>query len=260
MPSDYEIETRPSTILDEWLVKFGMDKNRRTDAHMRHMSYVRVRDTAYGMNTSRWILGGVAGTPAEALAGSFEQAMQILRDAEGLGVECPNVDALVLMSHGQSMYVFLDPKTGEQVSFDQMSEEGREQLRLADEKVYQFLSESESDATVRARLVTIITESGLAADVSNWINGEVSVDRAEKWTGDGEHPQSGGALDDALMATFTMLHLVQETIRRNYEVGFDGLVKCAMELAQATNNGEALAFLLRVIATGVESGLLHGDD
>lgn len=260
MPSDYEIETRPSTLLDEWLVKFGMDKNRRTDEFMRHTSYFRVRDTAFGINTTRWVLGGIAGTPAEALAGTFTEAMNILNDFDGMGSDCPNIDAVVLMSHGQSMYVFIDPTTGEQVSFEQMSREGQEKLRQEDERVYDFLSKSESDPTVRARLVTIITESGLAADVSNWLDGEVSVDRVEKWTGDGEHPKSGGGLDDALMGTFTILHLVQETIRRGYEAGFGGLVKCATEIAEESSDTEVLAFLLRILASGLESGLLRDDD
>lgn len=261
MLSNDEVITRPKTVLDEWLHKFGMDKNRRTSDSMQHMSYVRVRDVAHNINTTRWVLGDVAANPANALAGAFQVGMTALLDCAGMGNDVVDIDAVLMVSHGKSMFQFIDPANGKRTDFEGLSEAGRVMLRDEDKDTYEFLMKNESEGAesiCSARLVNIITNSGLAADVSTWIGDKVTVEVVEKWTGDSESIESGGGMDDALMATFSMLHLTRETIKRDDDLDFGGMMRTAY--AMSSDEPQMLSFLLRVIASGVESGLIEKGD
>lgn len=251
--------TRPSEVLDEWLEKYGYNKYRVTGKEHKTMCYVRIANYENDEWYSFWAVAGVSDNPLEALASAFELSMKrIVPIGEGRGVHTPYLEAIILMTHGEGGYSFQNPDTEEDCGWEDLTDEQKQLVREnSSHNLHELLSVGER---VDCRIVNIITPTGLAADVSSFYQGQVFVERHEQWTEDeeGTVPQVGGAIDEALMGTFTFVHLIREAVARDKGTSIPALIETATELSNEGAGAGALAYLLKVVATGVESGLLDG--
>ena len=253
-------DTRPSEVLDEWLEKYGYDKYRATGKDHKTMCYVRIANYENDEWYSFWAVAGVADNPLEALASAFELSMKRIVPVSGetFGEHTPYLEAIILMAHGEGGYCFQNPDTNEECGWDDLTDEQQQLVREStSHNLHELLSVGER---VNTRMVNIITPTGLAAEVSSFYQGQVFVERHEQWTEDGEdtQPEVRGAIDEAMLGTFTFVHLIREAVSRNKGTSIPALIETATELSNEGAGSGALAYLLKVVATGVESGLLDG--
>lgn len=248
---------RPATLLDDCLARYGLDRNRRALEDGKFLSYFRIEEFTDMEWKSRWVLGGASEDPAESLSGAFSMSLTIMRDSREKNLQVSKVCAFVVVSHGTGKCVFTNSVTGEECEYFDLPEADRKAIdEVAQHDLHQRVRLHDELPT---RIVNIITVTGLAADVSIWHEGEVFVERVEQWVFDGEDtvPKGGGPIDDALMGTMTFTSLVHEALRRDYDLTIEGLMKVAWETA---DDPKLVAHLLKVIATGVEVGLLTDED
>lgn len=248
---------RPVKLLDECLDKYGLGKNRSSSPDHKTVAYFRVDEFIDMEWTPRWVLGGISENPAESLSQAFSSAMRLMRDSHETQLETTKVSAYALVSHGMGKCSFINTTTNEICEWDELPESDKALVeREASHDLHRKVRVGEELPT---RVVNIITPTGLAADVSIWWGDEVHVETCEEWVFDGKGtvPRGGGQVDDALMGTMTFSTLVYEAIQRELPLTAEGLMKVAWETA---DNAELVAHLMRVIATGVETGLLTQED
>lgn len=250
-------EYRPRQLLDDCLAKYGLDKNRRTSPDSKCVAYLRVDEFGdFGLEP-RWVLGGISESPAEALSGAFTEAFRLMRESHESAIHLSRVSAFVLVSHGMGRCQFLNTATNEVCEYRDLPEADR--LLIAETAEHDLHLQVSMNDELPTRIVNIITPTGLAADVSIWHGDDLFVEHHEQWICDGEDtvPQAGGPVDDALMGTMTFTTLVYEAIRNGYPLNVEGLMRVARE---SGDDRTLVAHLMRVIATGVEVGLLSDDD
>lgn len=253
--------TRPNALLDEWLEKYGYNKYRVTGKEHKTMCYTRFAHWEDGDWCSSWAVAGVGDNPLEVLTGAFELSMKRIlpKGGEELGHHTPYLDAIILMAHGEGGYQFQNPDTEEVCGWEDLTDEQKEIVReKSSHNLHELLSVGER---VDCRIVNIITPTGLAADVSSFYQDQVFVERHEQWTEDGEGtmPEAGGAMEEALLGTFTFVHLIREAVARGKDTSISALIETATELCNEGAGTHALAYLLKIVATGVESGLLDSN-
>lgn len=250
-------EYRPSLLLDECLAKYGLDKHRSSSKEQKVVAYVCMEEPGVFGNERRWLLGGISESHAESLASAFSETLRVMRESHEKGMGVARACAYSVVTHGVGTCSFINTTTNEPCEYEELPPGDRDLIdREAQHDLHKKVRVGDELPT---RIVNIITPSGLAADISIWLDGEVFVERAEEWVFDGKGtiPGGNGALDDALMGTLTFATLVQQALVMDYPLTPNGLMKVAFE---TSNDPSLSAHLMRVIATGMEVGLLNSDD
>lgn len=249
---------RPATVLDGWLKEFGMDKYRTTSEDAHALCYMLT--TKDGV--SKWRMLGANEGGENALLEGFGEFMKLLRDdyANKSMENTIRAEALLLVNHGQGKFQYRNPETDTPVSYDDLTDKQKgEMLEYDIDGVRE-----EFENSVPCRVVNLITPTGLAADVTLFSKtGKHKVERIEQWTEDGEgtNPTSGGGVDDALMSAFLFMQIAREAVADGEEMNMAGLMNTAMKHLDTREGAQLMAFLLRIVAGGVESGIISfGDD
>ena len=122
------LELRPMTVLNEWLSKYGFDKNRTTGDNRKTMCYTRTSEYTNDDWCSRWALAGMGDDPTVALAEAFESSMNNIKHNMN-GEFTPELEAILLVTHGVGRWAFAHPETGEACSLEDLPEELQEVAR-----------------------------------------------------------------------------------------------------------------------------------
>jgi hypothetical protein len=176
------------------------------------------------------------------------------------GDETTRIGALLLVSHGTGRHAYKNPDTGQDLTYEELTEQQREELaqQFDDDGVREEL-----EGEVPCRIVNVITPTGLAADVSIIHRTGVMVQQVEQWLNDGEGtiPEPMGAVDNALMSTFMFMQVARECVASGEDMSFAGMLKVATELHDMQGGKQLIAFLLRILAGGLEDGIISlGED
>lgn len=251
-------ELRPATVLDGWLKEFGMDKYRTTSEDAHALCYVLTNKDG----VHKWRMLGANEGGETALLEGFGEFMKLLRDDYKNNALNSTVraEALLLVNHGHGRFAYRDPETNKDLTYDDLTDEQKGELIEYDLEGVR----EEFEANVPCRVVNLITPTGLAADVTMFSKtGKHKVERIEQWTEDGEgtNPTSGGGVDDALMSAFLFMQIAREAVADGEDMTMAGLMNTAMKHLDTREGAKLMAFLLRIVAGGVESGIISfGDD
>lgn len=255
MLSDSE-RNRPLALLNDCLRKYGLDRNRRTSTEQRTVTYLRITDG--GDEEARWVLGGVDDNPAVSLAQAFRRAVGSMRNAHENDLPISEVHAYAMVVHGEGACVFENPDTGERCFFSELPPEHQDSITA---RASSDLHLRTQDGTkLPTRVVSLISLEGLATEISVWLDNEAHVESTEQWihSDDDAMPVPEGEIGNALMGAMTFTQLCSECYERGYSLDVEGMMKAAWDVAG--DDKEMVAFLLRVVASGLEQGLLSRDD
>lgn len=245
---------RPASVLDTWLKEFGYDKYRTTSENSHALCYVL---TSKGDASSRWRMLGADDAGEGALLEGFSEFMKMLKqDYKNESMtDTVRAQALLLVTHGTGRFAYRNSTGDKEISYDELTEDQKAELTEYD---IDELRE-EFEGTVPCRIVNLITPSGLAADITMFSKtGKQKVERIEQWCDDGEGtvPESGGGVDDALMSSFLFMQLAREAVASGEDMNLAGLMNVAMRNLDTREGGKLMSFLLRMVAGGVESGII----
>jgi hypothetical protein len=259
MSEDFLQQARPSEVLDHWLKEFGYDKYRTTSENAHALCYVL---TSKDSIVPKWRMFGAHEGGDGALLEGFGEFMKLLKqdhDDRALG-DTIRAQALLLVTHGQGRFAYRDPDSDKEMTYDQLSDQQKADLAEYDREGVR----EEFEGTVPCRIVNLITTSGLAADITMFSEtGRHKVERVEQWADDGEGtvPASHGAVDDALMSAFLFMQLAREAVADGEDMNLSGLMNVAMKRLDTREGAQLMSFLLRMVAGGVESGIISfGED
>lgn len=246
-------ELRPAKVLDGWLKEFGMDKYRTTSDDAHALCYLLTKKDG----VSKWRMLGANEGGETALLEGFSEFMKLLRDdyKNNSLDDTVRANALLLVNHGQGRFAYNDPETQRPITYDELTPEQKAELIEYDIEGVR----EEFEGNVPCRVVNVITPTGLAADVTMFSkSGKHRVERIEQWTEDGEGttPTSGGGVDDALMSAFLFMQIAREAVADGEDMNMAGLMNTAMKHLDTREGAQLMAFLLRIVAGGVESGLI----
>jgi|694.fasta_scaffold27185_7 hypothetical protein len=252
-------ELRPQEVMDNWLTAYGYDKNRSTSPESHSLGYV----LTINEGVPKWRMFGAEEVGEQALMGTFRESLALLSNdykAGRFGEETTRIGAVLLVSHGTGHHAYKNPETGENLRYEELTEGQKEELakQFEDDGVREEL-----EGEVPCRIVNVITPTGLAADVSIVHKTGVVVQQIEQYLNDGEGtiPQPCGAVDDALMSTFMFMQVARECVASGEEMSFAGMLKTATELHDMQGGKQLIAFLLRILAGGLEEGIISlGED
>jgi hypothetical protein len=259
MSNDYLEQVRPSVVLDHWLKEFGYDKYRTTSENAHALCYVlTLKDSI----VPKWRMLGANEAGDGALLEGFGEFMKLLKkDHEDRALDDTiRAQALLLVTHGTGRFSYRDPDTDREVTYDELDDEQKADLAEYDREGVR----EEFEGTVPCRIVNLITPSGLAADITMFSKtGRHKVERVEQWADDekGTVPASGGAVDDSLMSAFLFMQLAREAVADGEDMNLMGLMNVAMKRIDTREGAQLMSFLLRMVAGGVESGIISfGED
>jgi hypothetical protein len=257
-------ELRPMTMLNDFMATYGYDKNITTSDEHKSLCYLATETWKDGEWEKRWRLGGIADSPDRALLEAFGEGVVLLKDSHKaeLGRHTTKVSAIVLMTHGSGRYAI--NMTGEPSWWEDIPKEEQDELRqrLLEEGAIEEL-EAADEGEVPVRVANIITPFGLGAQIAMFrpSKSKPQVEHAEQWTGEHDNPQPSGMVDEALMSSFLFLTVIYDTVRNGGSMNAEGLVENALRNSNEPNGKEMLAFVLKLVANGIESGVLDfGED
>ncbi len=251
-------ELRPQEVMDNWLTTYGYDKNRTTSKESHALGYVLTLNN----DVPKWRMFGADELGEKALLGAFSETMSLLADdykAGKTGEDVTRIGAILLVNHGTGRHAFRNPETGEELSYEELSEEQKADLAEYAGEV----QERELEGEIPCRVVNLITPTGLAADVSIIHPTGTIVQRVEQWLNDGEGtvPAPCGAVDDALMSTFMFMQVARQTVANGEDMSLTGMMNTAMEFGDTAGGKKLMGFLLRILAGGLEEGIISfGED
>lgn len=253
--------TRPLDVLNCWLEEYGYDKNRKESSSEATIMYSLVREKhADGEWRNRWILSGADNDPGSTFKQTFSEMCEMYKTAHKaeLASNAPRLLGLLVLSYGQGRWGIGDPDKDTHGEWESLTDEQRQ---LVQENDPAFMARMKH-GTVNVRIVNLITTAGLLAEVTMFYpDSEPQVEIVEQWSESEseEMPESKGAIDDALMSTFAFLQLIQEAVHRNVDFGMEGLLEVAMAHAREGDKS-MLAFILRIVATGIDGGVFDLED
>lgn len=257
-------DLRPMTMLDDFMTTYGYDKNISTSEEHKSMCYLATETWKDGEWVQRWRLGGIADTPDKALLEAFGEGVLMLKtsyEAKELN-HTSKISAIVLMSHGVGRYAV--NMTGDTVAWQDIPEHEKEEMRktLLEEGAIDEL-EAADEGDVPVRVSNIITPCGLAAQIAMFRpnKSKPQIELAEQWTGDCENPTPQGMVDEALMSSFLFLTVIYDTVKNGGDMTTEGMIEHAIQNSHRPGGKEMLAFVLKLVASGIESGVLDfGED
>ena len=250
-------EYRPMTLLTEWLSKYGYDKRRVTSEFAPQMCYAHLSEWNGKEWVSRWSMTGADGDPETTIHQSFVELCEMFRKCEGLGSQAMKVNALVMVTHGQGVFGAEHPDTGEVVVWDDFSDDMKQRAMRTDENIAR-----QAGKPIPCRMVNIVTDSGLGADVSIFYEGqdEPEVEKLEQWTGDGVTPEPLGHVDEVLSSLFGFLYFMREVIVDGEPLTPQGLMNTAIANLGNPMGKQMMALILREMANGIANGTDDDDD
>lgn len=257
---------RPSELLDECKAKYGLDRLTKVTENVR--CYWRSFHREGMSATARWHTGGVDTNPAKAMAQTFMDIIEMLKEADGVkvGTETPIVDAIVLVVPGMGeVKVFhQDGRSWEDLTEDEkkLAKETFTELDN-DDDFAGLIDNSQLDTPMPTRMISAITLEGLVNEVTvHPPTGEPQSHRVEEWANDGEgtNPIPRSALDKALLAMMTLLTLIANSVAEGNGMEMSGLLKTASRIPKEDGGNAVMAELLRFMAVGFASGELDTDD
>jgi hypothetical protein len=258
-------ELRPATLLDDFIKTYAYDRTVSTSDHHSAMCYLRVGKWTGSAWEYRWRLGGIASTPDEALLGAFGEGVTIMREdykAE-LGDNTSRIVSIVLVSHGTGRFA-VETLEGSK-SWSELTPEQQAELReLAAEVDDEDSLEAAQEGEIPVRVLNIITPRGLGAEIALFRNGhdKPQIERAEQYiSGEGDDPKPQGMVDEALMSSFMFLTIIYDTVKNGHAMTTEGLLDNAIQNANREGGREMMAFLLKMVASGIENNILgFGED
>jgi hypothetical protein len=258
-------ELRPATLLDDFIKTYAYDRTVSTSDHHSAMCYLRVGKWTGSEWEYRWRLGGIASTPDEALLGAFGEGVTIMREdykAE-LGDNTSRIVSIVLVSHGTGRFA-VETLEGSK-SWSELTPEQQAELReLAAEVDDEDSLEAAQEGEIPVRVLNIITPRGLGAEIALFRNGhdKPQIERAEQYiSGEGDDPKPQGMVDEALMSSFMFLTIIYDTVKNGHAMTTEGLLDNAIQNANREGGREMMAFLLKMVASGIENNILgFGED
>lgn len=222
------MSNRPALIMDNWLSTYGYDKNRTTGDNAVHLCYALIGEWNGDQWVNRWRMAGGSGDVEETVSEAFEDIGKMLQEAhkQELRDRCPQLNAVLLMSHGYGRWFMANPDTEEIISWDQLSDEQR--LEALDGDI-NFEKHSQ-EPQVPVRVVNLVTPEGLAGEVTLFYSDEQepTVERDEQWVGDGASPEPRGIADVVLIDAFGYLLLLRELVVAGEPMNMKGMMTVAM--------------------------------
>lgn len=257
---------RPIELLDECKEKYGLDRLTKVTENVRcyWRSFHREGMTAM----AKWHTGGVDKHPAKAMAQTFMDIVEMLKEADGVkfGTETPLVDAIVLVVPGMGEVKVFHPDGR---SWEHLTEDEKKLAKEAftevdnDDEFAGFIDNSQLDTPMPTRMIAAITLEGLVHEVTvHPPIGEPQTHRTEEWGQDGEgtNPTPRSPIDKALLAMMTLLTLIANSVAEGNGTEMSGLLKTASRIPKEDGGNAVMAELLRFMAVGFASGELDTDD
>jgi len=250
-------EYRPTTMLTDWLGKYGYDKRRSTSDNATQMCYAHLSEWNGGEWVSRWSMTGADGDPETTITQSFTELCEMLKKCEGFGSRALRVNALLMVTHGHGTFGTEHPDTGEMITWDNFTDDMK---RKASEQEPTIARQAGNP--IPCRMVNVITHSGLGADVSIFYDGEAEpeVQKVEQWTGDGVKPEPMGKVDEVLGSLFSFIYFLREVIVEGEPLTPEGLMNTAMNNLDNPMGKQMMALILHGIADGFANGFDDDDD
>jgi hypothetical protein len=248
---------RPSTMLTEWLGKYGYDKKRSTSDNAMQMCYAHLSEWDGGNWVERWSMTGADSDPDTAIHQSFTELCDMLKKTEGSGSRALRVNALLMVTHGHGTFGAEHPETGEVVTWDEFSDDMKQRASDAEPTIAR-----QAGKPIPCRMVNIITHSGFCADVSIFYDGvdEPEVQKVEQWVGDGTKPQVMGQVDEILGSLFSFYYFLREVIVSGETLTANGMMNTAIANLGNPMGNQMMALMLRVMAHDFANADTDDDD
>lgn len=271
---DEEINLRPIEVLAMVATRYGLSKAKTANIGGENRPSITYALLAHPTDdpdkwTTKWHLVGVS---TNSLAGSIKKDQDAIAEGYGKVHEmildkpyreaAPQPLAMVLVTHGEAELAVGDPETGKVVKADELPDEMKTVMR---QMFGDNFAERVESGAVPARAVAVITPEGIAVETAFAFpdSDDPVTSVAEQWVdepGD-DFPDAPGT--DALTKAFGLLIMLRGAIDEGHEPSLNGVMAYAKQLVaeKAPGANAMLAFLLRLIATGMESGAVQiGDD
>lgn len=262
---------RPREVLTDWLTHYGYDRRRVTGDDHASLAYALIaRRGAEGEWRRGWQLvgdsHGEAGNMEEALSSAFETCAELYAEHTDDGADAPYVVALAVLSHAHAQIALGEERSGQIFTAETLPAEFHDALADQDPKMLAAFRES-SLRPVPVRTATVVSLEGMACEMSFFFASDpadVAVEVVEDWihADDSERCEPDGPGVESLHQTFGFLVLIRGTIGAGYRPNLDGMWAYTKDCAVEGHPGakSMTAFLLRLIASGLDTGALSFDD
>lgn len=246
--------TRPATLIDNWLTHYGYDKNRSTGDNAVNICYTHISEWNGIDWVSRWRLAGANESIEDTVREAFEDVCSLWREEhrKAAGDRTIKLNGILLMAHGEGRWAMADPDTGKTLHWDDLSEEQRTEA-LDNDPEFQLHLKAGS---IPVRVVNIVTDEGLGGEVSMFFPDEPEphVERHEQWVRDDIQPEPQGRADEVLMSAFGFLLMLREVVVEGEPLNMEGLTNIAMKHSGTDMGRQVLSLLLRFASEAVADG------
>lgn len=236
---------RPAEVLDNWLTQYGYDKNRTTGENAVHLCYLNISEWNGTEWKNRWRLAGADGDPEDTLRQAFLDTCSLWREEANrkAGSRTINLNAILLMSHGEGAFALGDPETERILTWEELTEEQKAEALEDDPNFEKHYKEG----VIPVRVVNVITDEGLAGEISMFFDGEPPrVARDEQWRFECEEIEPRGIGDQMLMNIFFFLLMLRKVVVETDELSMEGIMKVAMENTDTEVGRKIAKFLLKL--------------
>lgn len=269
---DDEVNLRPIEVLANVAARYGLSKAKTANIGGDNRPAITYALLAHPTDDPekwepRWHLVGVSTDALskkkdqDAIAEGYGKIHEMIL-AQPFRDVAPQPLAMVLVTHGEAEIAVGDAETGKIVTVEELPDEYKAVMESVFGEKY---ADRVKGGAVPARAVAVITPEGIAVETAFGFpdSDDPVFSVAEQWIdepGD-EFPDAPGT--DALTKAFGLLIMLRGAVDEGHEPSLNGVMKYAKELvAEGAPGAKAmLAFLLRLVATGMETGKIElGDD